>query len=413
MLLVSVAGEDKPGLMAMLTSALIDFQAQVLDLGQAIIHDELALGLLVEVEKADQVPGLKQKIQQIADRVGSNLRFETVTRDDYLRWVAESSHHTHILTLLAVGRVTEQLAKVSEITRAHGFNIDTVRRLSDPINLDSDRSKWRVCMELRIRGEQDVHVLGSDLMAAAATLNFDFSVHEDNVYRRNRRLVAFDMDSTLIAAEVIDELAARHGVGDQVAAITAKAMQGELDFKASFRKRAALLKGLDAKVLDEVARSVKLNPGADRLIRTLKHFGYRTAILSGGFQYVGEVLKKQFGIDYVFANQLEVVDGVMTGAVKGEIVDAARKAELLHLLAERDGIALRQTIAIGDGANDLPMLNAAGLGVAYHAKQAVRETAKVAIQNFGLDSVLYLIGFTDADIELALAGSGKADSKER
>jgi phosphoserine phosphatase len=223
------------------------------------------------------------------------------------------------------------------------------------------------------------------------------------VYRRNRRLVAFDMDSTLINVEVIDELAARHGVGKQVSAITERAMRGELQFKDSFRQRARLLSGLSERALREVADSVALNEGAHRLLRTLKHFGYKTAIISGGFQYVGDRLQAELGIDYVHANALEIRNGAMTGEVHGEIIDAGRKAQLLNEIAQREGISGEQTIAIGDGANDLPMLNAAGLGVAYHAKPLVKETASHAISTYGLDSVLYLMGFSDRDIEEALA----------
>ena len=210
------------------------------------------------------------------------------------------------------------------------------------------------------------------------------------------------MDSTLITEEVIDELAAAHGVGDAVAAITHRAMSGEIDFQESFRLRASLLAGMPVQTLAEVAARVRLNSGADRLIRALQHFGYKTAIVSGGFQYVGEQLQKKLGIDYVFANSLKVSDGVMTGEVEGEIVDAQRKAELLRATAAKEGITLQQTIAIGDGANDLPMLRTAGLGVAFHAKPVVRESARHAISNFGLDAVLYLIGFSDRDIDEAL-----------
>jgi phosphoserine phosphatase len=211
------------------------------------------------------------------------------------------------------------------------------------------------------------------------------------------------MDSTLIDAEVIDELADYHGVKDAVSEITDRTMRGELNFQESFTERARLLAGLSESALREVAESVRLNDGAHRLIRSLKHFGYKTAILSGGFQYMGERLQAELGIDYVFANRLEIVDGVMTGAVEGEIVDAERKAELLEEIALREGISLQQTIAIGDGANDLPMLSRAGLGVAYHAKPVVKESASHAISNFGLDTVLYLMGFSDRDIEEALA----------
>ena len=228
------------------------------------------------------------------------------------------------------------------------------------------------------------------------------SLQRDSVFRRNRRLVAFDMDSTLIAEEVMDELAKRHGVGAEVFAITDAAMAGELDFKESFRRRAALLRGMPLEVLHDVAESVALNTGAHRLIKALKHFGYTIAVFSGGFQYVGEYLQQRLGIDYVYANELEVVDGLMTGEVLGDIVDAQGKADLLQKIAAKEGISLAQTIAVGDGANDLPMLQQAGLGVAYHAKTIVRESAKHSISNFGLDAILYLIGFSDLDVEQAL-----------
>ena len=261
----------------------------------------------------------------------------------------------------------------------------------------------RLCVEMRVSGNlEDMTLLPQELMASADQLDFDFSLQEDTVFRRNRRLVAFDMDSTLITQEVIDELARRHGVGDEVTAITGEAMAGKIDFKESFRRRAQLLKGMPVTVLDEVAQAVQLNSGADRLIRALQHFGYKTAVISGGFQYVGDHLQRALGIDYVYANALQAKDGLMTGAIEGEIIDAERKAELLQQTALAEGIALQQTVAIGDGANDLPMLFRAGLGVAFHAKPLVRESASHAISNFGLDAVLYLMGFSDRDIDQAL-----------
>ena len=266
----------------------------------------------------------------------------------------------------------------------------------------------RLCLEMRLSGNlQNSEVFQADLLLLADDIGFDFSVQRDTVFRRNRRLVAFDMDSTLITEEVMDELAKRHGVGDQVIAITEDAMAGRIDFKESFRRRAMLLKGMPATVLHEVAEAVVLNNGADKLIRALKHFGYRVALLSGGFQYVGEYLSNSLGIDYVYANELLVVDGVMTGEVVGDIVDAEGKATLLKDIAQREGIMLEQTIAVGDGANDLPMLSQAGLGVAFHAKSVVKESAQHAISNFGLDAILYLIGFSDLDIEQALGTPGQ------
>ncbi len=404
-LLVNVSGEDQPGLMAMLTSTLARYQVRVLDVGQAVIHDELNVGMLVQVmERADTADVMKD-LQFKARELGVTVRFTPISEAEYHDWVASQGKPRYIVTLLAAGFTGQQMAAVTGIVHAYGLNIDSIRRLSGRIPLTRHASHARTSIEMSLRGVvADPEALKADLLAAADRLIFDFSVQEDTVYRRNRRLVAFDMDSTLIDAEVIDELARIHGVGAEVAAITERAMRGELVFRDSFRARAALLKGLPESALRQVAESVKLNDGAHRLIRALKLFGYKTAILSGGFQYVGEHLKRRLGIDYVHANRLVVRDGIMTGEVDGPIVDAERKAELLLEIARKEGISLQQTIAIGDGANDLPMLSAAGLGIAYHAKPVVKESASHAISNFGLDSVLYLLGFSDRDIETALSG---------
>ena len=400
--LLNISGQDQPGLMAMLTSALSAYQVRLLDIGQSIIHDELILGMLVEFPAGENVPAALSDVQDTCDAAGVVLRSDPISADDYQDWVSSQGKSRHILTLLAAGVRGPQIAAVTETVRRFGLNIDSIRRLSGRIPLAETGSATRTSIEFSLRGDPtDAAALKAELLAAADELVFDFSLQKDTVYRRNRRLVAFDMDSTLINAEVIDELAGIHGVRDAVADITERAMQGELNFQESFRARAALLKGLPESALKTVANSVALNDGAHRLIRALKHFGYKTAILSGGFQYVGEHLQQELGIDYVFANELEIVDGAMTGEVRGGIVDAAKKASLLGEIAEKEGIALEQTIAIGDGANDLPMLSRAGLGVAYHAKPLVKESASHAISNFGLDSVLYLMGFSDRDIRQA------------
>ena len=395
--------------MAALMELIVDADANVLDMGQAVIHDELALGILVQVP---ELGTLTDDITAQCHKVGSALRITLVENDNYELLSQGFSQSPLILTVLSQGRGGEPLKAVSNLTRRYDLNIDTVRRLTKPQRKPQPDTEVvgevapRLCLEMRLSGNlQNSEAFQADLLVIADDIGFDFSVQRDTVFRRNRRLVAFDMDSTLITEEVMDELAKRHGVGDQVIAITEDAMAGRIDFKESFRRRAMLLKGMPTTVLHEVAEAVVLNNGADKLIRALKHFGYRVALLSGGFQYVGEYLSNSLGIDYVYANDLSVVDGKMTGEVVGEIVDAEGKATLLQDIARREGIMLEQTIAVGDGANDLPMLSQAGLGVAFHAKSVVKESAQHAISNFGLDAILYLIGFSDLDIEQALGSS--------
>lgn len=237
-------------------------------------------------------------------------------------------------------------------------------------------------------------------MHMSADMGIDFSFQKDNMYRRMRRLICFDMDSTLIQTECIDELADRAGVGDKVRAITESAMRGEIDFKESFTRRVALLKGLDASVMQEIAEKMPITEGADRLMSVLKRCGYKIAILSGGFTYFGEYLQRRYGIDYVYANELEIDDNnKLTGRYVGEIVDGTRKAELLKLIAQVEKVNLAQTIAVGDGANDLPMLSEAGLGIAFHAKPRVVASAEQSINTIGLDGVLYFLGFKDSYLE--------------
>jgi len=397
-ILISVSGEDKPGLTSKITGILASYNLSILDIGQAVIHNHLSLGFLIGVpESQDTAPVLKDLLF-LAHELNVQMHFSPIEPARYSAWVAEQGKPRYIITILARQIEARHVSRVAAIVAGHGFNIDKISRLSGRMPLASGDEPRKACVELSLRGDCDDEAqIRSELFQLTQEMNVDISFQEDNIFRRNRRLVCFDMDSTLIESEVIDELARRAGVYDKVAAITERAMLGELDFDQSLKERVSLLKGLPETVLSEVAVSLKLTEGAEKLITSLRGLRLKTAIISGGFTYFGNYLKERLGIDYVYSNELEIVDGHLTGQVTGEIVNARRKAELLRATAEREGIRLEQVIAVGDGANDLPMLSTAGLGIAFRAKPIVRESAEHAISNLGLDSILYLIGFRDRD----------------
>jgi phosphoserine phosphatase len=397
-ILIRVSGEDKPGLTAAVTAELAKYKADILDIGQSVIHDTLSLGILVKVPTAAQSTPFLKDLLFSAHKLGVNLTFTPVEADSYESWVDGQGKTRHIVTLLARRLGSEHIAAVTGVIAKNGLNIDVITRLSGRASLDPAHSPRTACVEFSVRGTPaDLTAMKSEFLAIAGAMDVDIAIQEDNAFRRNRRLVAFDMDSTLIAAEVIDELAKAAGVGEQVVAITESAMRGEIDFKESLRRRLRLLRGLPADTLAAVAERIPLNEGAERLITNLKRFGYTIAIISGGFTYFGNRLKERLGIDYVFANELEIADGKLTGEVVGDIVDATRKAALLRKIAEGEHLSLQQVIAVGDGANDLPMLGIAGLGIAYHAKPVVKKGAGQAISTLGLDSILYLVGVRDRD----------------
>jgi phosphoserine phosphatase len=394
-ILINVAGADRPGVTSSLTAILAQFDVNVLDVGQAVIHDTLSLGMLVEVPAGQDSGPLLKEILFRCHALGLQLRFTPIDPDSYEQWAASQGKARHIITVLARRITAEHLARVSAIVAEFGLNIDRIDRLSGRVALGDAQPDDKACIEISARGPLNDGEFRARCMQLAAELDIDVAYQEDNMFRRTRRLVCFDMDSTLIDAEVIDELAKAAGVGAQVAEITERAMRGELDFTASFKARVALLKGLDAGVLERIAQSLRLNEGAERLIATLKRLGYKTAILSGGFNYFGRHLQQQLGIDYVYANELEIKDGKVTGNVVGDVVDGNRKALLLRELAAKENISLDQVIAVGDGANDLPMLGIAGLGIAFRAKPIVKQSAKQSISTLGLDGILYLLGISD------------------
>ena len=398
LILIRITGEDRPGLTASVTEILAKYDATILDIGQADIHNTLSLGILCKTEEQHSGFIMKELLFK-ASSLGVTVRFYPITTKEYEDWVNMQGKNRYILTLLGRKLSARQISAVTRILAEQGMNIDAIKRLTGRIPLDECESRTRACIEFSVRGTpKDRIAMQEQLMKLATELEMDFSFQLDNMYRRMRRLICFDMDSTLIETEVIDELAIRAGVGDQVKAITERAMRGEIDFIESFRERVALLKGLDESVMQEIAENLPITEGVDRLMYVLKKYGYKIAILSGGFTYFGQYLQKKYGIDYVYANELEIEDGKLTGRYLGDVVDGKRKAELLRLIAQVEKVDIAQTIAVGDGANDLPMLSTAGLGIAYHAKPKVKENASQSISTIGLDGVLYFIGFKDSFI---------------
>jgi len=398
LVMLNLSGEDKPGLTASITELLGDFEIDILDIGQAVIHNNLSLGMLISMP--DGSNSILKELLFRAHELGITVKFSPVENESYENWVQLQGQARFILTLLARNIKANYIAAVTEVIAANGLNIDSIIRLSGRVPLRHQDAHFKACIEFSLKGRpKDVTLFRSQLMVVSSELDIDIAVQEDTIFRRNRRLVAFDMDSTLITTEVIDELATIAGVGEEVSKITEEAMRGEIDFKESLIKRVALLEGLSESSLKSVAENLPLTEGVEHLFNTLNSLGYKTAILSGGFTYFADYLQKQLDISYVHANHLEIADGKLTGKVCGEIVDAAKKAALIRKLAEQENISLEQVIAVGDGANDLDMLAIAGLGIAFHAKPIVKENAEQSISTLGLDSILYLMGIRDRDAQ--------------
>lgn len=397
--LIRITGIDRPGLTASITEILSRYDVTILDIGQADIHQTLSLGILFKSKETESGNIMKELLFK-ASELGVNIRFYPISVEEYENWVSMQGKNRYIITILGRRLTAKQISAATKIIAEQGLNIDSIKRLTGRVPLDEEKASVRSCIEFSVRGTPKNKVeMQRSLMKLSSEMGMDFSLQLDNMYRRMRRLICFDMDSTLIQTECIDELAERAGVGEQVKAITERAMRGEIDFKESFTERVALLKGLDESVMKEIAENLPITEGVERLMFVLKHYGYKIAILSGGFTYFGEYLKRKFGIDYVYANELEIEDGKLTGRYLGEIVDGKRKAELLRLLAQVEKVDIAQTIAVGDGANDLPMLSTAGLGIAFHAKPKVVENAEQSINTIGLDGVLYFLGFKDSYLD--------------
>lgn len=401
LILINISGADKSGITAQLTEILARYDADILDIGQADIHHTLSMGILFKTNSHRSGEIVKELLFKTRD-LNVQVQFNIISEEAYNEWVSRQGKNRYIVTILGRKITARQIASVSDIICRQGLNIETITRLTGRMPLDErEQPLAKGCIEFSVRGNiNNKEKMQSDFMHLASELNFDISLQEDTMYRRSRRLICFDMDSTLIRTEVIDELADRAGVGKEVRAITESAMRGEIDFKESFTRRVALLKGLDVTVMKDIAEHLPITEGVERLMEVLNRSGYKTAILSGGFTYFGNYLKQRFGFDYVYANELEVgEDGKLTGRYVGDIVDGQRKKELLRLLAQVENINIAQTIAVGDGANDLPMLSEAGLGIAFHAKPKVKAEAQQSISTIGIDGVLYFLGFKDSYIK--------------
>ena len=398
--LVGIAGQDRPGVTASVTEILAKYDAKILDIGQADIHSTLSLGILFRISEKLSGQVMKELLFK-ATELNIHIDFSPIDDEKYESWVGQEGKNRYILTVIGRSLSAKQIAAAARVIRDQDLNIDSIKRLTGRQSIMHPEKNTRACIEFSLRGTpKDLASMQSKLMHLSADMEFDFSLQRDNMYRRMRRLICFDMDSALSQTECIDELAMRAGVGEQVKAITERAMRGEIDFKESFKERVALLKGLDVGVMKDIAEHMPITEGVDRLMAVLKRYGYKIAILSGGFTYFGEFLQRKYGIDYMYANELEVDDnGKLTGNYRGEIVDGQRKAELLKLIAQVEKVNLAQTIAVGDGANDLPMISEAGLGIAFHAKPRVVANAKQSINTIGLDGVLYFLGFKDSYIE--------------
>ena len=399
LILINISGQDKPGVTAALTSILARYNAMVLDIGQADIHHTLSLGILFKTTPADSGDIMKDLLFKAYD-MGVKIRFTPVSTEEYEQWVGRQGKNRWIITILGRQLTASNIALVSEVIVEQGLNIEAIQRLTgrQPL-VEGSFPATKACIEFSVRGTPvNRSEMQSRFIEISSREGFDISMQEDTMYRRCRRLICFDMDSTLIQTECIDQLAEKAGVGDKVRDITEMAMRGEIDFRESFTERVALLKGLDVSVMEEIAESLPITEGVDRMMQVLKRAGFKTAILSGGFTFFGEYLKRRFGFDYVYANDLEVEDGKLTGRYVGDIVDGKRKAELLRLIAQVENVNIAQTIGVGEGANDLPMLSAAGLGIAFHAKPKVKESAKQSISTIGIDGVLYFLGFKDSFI---------------
>lgn len=397
--LINITGKDRKGLDAKFTNILAQYNVNILDIGQAVIHQHISLGILAQIPEQKDFALIFKDMLFEGHNMGLQIDIKPINLKDYEKWVHAQGKEKRIITMLGRNISARQISCVAEIISKNNLNIDYIKRLTGRISLKNPIKDPRASVQMCVSGTPlKIHDMRKRFMEISQEEEIDISFHVDNIYMKNMKLVVFDMDSTLIQAEVIDEVAALANKKEEVSKITESAMRGEIDFDESFKKRVALLKGVKEESLQKIPKNLPLTDGLELVTKTLKGLGYKLGILSGGFSFVGEYLNKKFHFDYMYANKLDVENGVVTGKIVGEIVNGEQKARLLRQIAQKEQIVLDQTIAIGDGANDLPMISIAGLGVAFNAKPTVKSNSASHISNVGLEGLLYLIGLHEREI---------------
>jgi len=387
-IVITVSGPDAPGIVSSITSILSENTVKIIDIEQIVIRKLILLSMMLDLResKGGQVSLLKDLLLE-AKRLNVELDFKIASYDEHLQ---HDNNFMYAVTCLGEKITAQVVAQISNAIYSENFNIERITQLSQgELN----------CIEMIVKTDKTINVqdMTGKLLSISSDFGVDIAVQKENIFRRSKRLVVMDMDSTLIQVEVIDELAKSAGHGEEVSGITSKAMNGELSFNESLNKRVELLRGLDENVLDEIYHNIPFTPGAKKLVKILKKLGYKTAVISGGFTFFTDRLKNELGLDYAFANKLEIKDGKLTGKVLGEIINGESKAEILEDIANKENISLDQVVAIGDGANDLLMLDKAGLGIAFNAHKTVREKADYNISQKNLDSIIYLLGISEKE----------------
>ena len=387
-IVITVNGPDAPGIVSSITSILSENAVKIIDIEQIVIRKLILLSMMLDLResKGGQISLLKDLLLE-AKRLNVELDFKIASYDEHLQ---HDENFMYAVTCLGEKITAQVVAQISNAIYSENVNIERITQLSQ-----GELS----CIEMIVKTDKTINVqdMTGKLLSISSDFGVDIAVQKENIFRRSKRLVVMDMDSTLIQVEVIDELAKSAGHGEEVSGITSKAMNGELSFNESLNKRVELLRGLDENVLDEIYHNIPFTPGAKKLVKILKKLGYKTAVISGGFTFFTDRLKNELGLDYAFANKLEIKDGKLTGKVLGEIINGESKAEILEDIANKENISLDQVVAIGDGANDLLMLDKAGLGIAFNAHKTVREKADYNISQENLDSIIYLLGISEKE----------------